>query len=308
MGGDPAAHEGGTPSTTEPARDISRGQRASTRRTGRCEVWGILNVTPDSFSDGGRFATVERALAHASAMLAEGADVIDVGGESSRPPGITYGPGALRVPVEEELRRVVPVVEGLVASGARVSIDTVKPEVARAALAAGARIVNDVSNGADPGVLEAVAEANAELVLMHTRAGGRVDEETTRYSDVVADVLAELERAVERAVACGVPRANVWIDPGIGFAKTAAQSLALLGGMGPFVASGHRVLVGASRKSFIARATAPDGDVPPDRRLGGSIAAAAMAVLAGAAAVRVHDVHDTVQAVRLVEASGRVAP
>jgi dihydropteroate synthase len=307
MGGDPSLREGSTLPTFEPARDDSRGQRSFAPGVSRCAVWGILNVTPDSFSDGGRFDSVDRALAHAGAMIEAGADVIDVGGESSRPPGSTYGAGAVRVPLDEELRRVMPVVEALAGRGVCVSIDTVKSEVARAALAAGARIVNDVSNGADPRLLEAVAEAGGELVLMHSRAGGRVDETTTQYRDVVAEVLGELLAAVDRAACHGVDRARIWIDPGIGFAKTAAQSVALLGDLTPFVASGHRVLVGASRKSFLARTVvlegvASEGALPPDRRLGGSIAAATVAALAGAAAVRVHDVRDTAQALALVAA------
>lgn len=286
-----------------PARDPSRGRSASVRSdvgSEGCEVWGVLNVTPDSFSDGGRHADAARALEHASRMTADGADVIDVGGESSRPPGATYGAGAARVSIDEELRRVLPVVEALVDRSVRVSVDTVKPEVARAALEAGACIVNDVSCGASPALLEAVASRGAELVLMHTRGGGRVDASTTAYSDVVAEVLAELEQAIERAVEHGNDRSRIWIDPGIGFAKTPAQSVALLGNLDVFVRSGYRVLVGASRKSFIARTVADDGPGPgPAERLGGSLAAATAAALAGVAAVRVHDVLESVQAVRL---------
>jgi dihydropteroate synthase len=264
----------------------------------------VLNVTPDSFSDGGRHDDATRALEHAARMVAEGADVIDVGGESSRPPGLTYGAGAERVSVEEELRRVVPVVSALAGRGVRVSVDTVKPEVARAALRAGAEIVNDVSCGADLALLDAVAEAGAELVLMHTRDGGRVDASTTAYEDLVAEVVAELEAAIARALERGVERARVWIDPGLGFAKTAEQSLELLGNLDSLVARGYPVLVGASRKSFIARtvATAGVSGPAPDERLGGSIACVAAAALAGAAAVRVHDVGESVQAARIASA------
>jgi dihydropteroate synthase len=269
-------------------------------RAGICEVWGILNVTPDSFSDGGRFDDLERATAHGSRMLGQGAAVIDVGGESSRPAGATYGAGAERVSTDEELRRVVPVVRALCAAGARVSVDTVKAEVARAALEAGATIVNDVSNGASEALLDVVAEHGAELVLMHTRGGGRVDADTTRYVDVVEDVLAELLVSVERAVDRGVLPQRIWIDPGIGFAKTAPQSLALLNATARFASSGHRVLVGASRKSFIAHTVGAATAPAPDERLGGSIAAVALAVLGGAAAVRVHDVYESAQAVALV--------
>ncbi|MBW2462185.1 MAG: dihydropteroate synthase [Deltaproteobacteria bacterium] len=272
-----------------------------------CEVWGVLNVTPDSFSDGGRFVDAERAVAHALTMLADGADRIDVGGESSRPAGKAYGAGAERITEAEELRRVLPVVELLVKEhGARVSIDTVKGEVARACVAAGASVVNDVSGGRDPSLLRAVADADADLVLMHNRGDGAIDAANTAYGEVVGEVLRELEGRVEDAVDAGVPRSRIWIDPGVGFAKTAAQSAALLGGVREFVATGHRVLVGASRKSFIARvAPARSGDVPgPGERLGGSIAALTAAVLGGAHAVRVHDVRESCQAARVAEAIG----
>lgn len=264
-------------------------------------MWGVLNVTPDSFSDGGRHDDAERALEHAERMLEEGADVIDVGGESSRPPGQTYGEGAVRVPVEEELRRVLPVVTELVARGVCVSVDTVKPEVARAVLDAGAAIINDVSCGASEALLDEVARSGAELVLMHSRNGGRIDEVTTRYEDLVEDVLGELEAAVERAVARGVRRERIWLDPGLGFAKTAEQSLTLLAHVDAMVARGYPVLVGASRKSFIARTLSGGGmsEPPPNDRLGGSLACVTAAALAGAAAVRVHDVRDSVQAARL---------
>lgn len=277
------------------------------RSAGRCAVWGVLNVTPDSFSDGGRYLSPEAALAHAARMLDEGADVIDVGGASSRPPGKTYGRGAAEVPETEELARVLPVVEALSDHGVAVSVDTVRASVARAALSAGAGLVNDVSGGASPDLLEAVAEARAEVVLMHTRAGGRVDEAVAQYGDVVGDVIAELSEAVERAVSHGVPRERIWIDPGIGFAKTAVQSLTVLGNLDAFVATGYPVLVGASRKSFIAKTLASTGadEPPPGRRLGGSLAAVAAAVFSGCAAVRVHDVYESVQAARVIEAMRR---
>lgn len=277
------------------------------RSAGRCAVWGVLNVTPDSFSDGGRYLSPEAALAHAARMLDEGADVIDVGGASSRPPGKTYGRGAAEVPETEELVRVLPVVEALSDHGVAVSVDTVRASVARAALSAGAGLVNDVSGGASPDLLEAVAEARAEVVLMHTRAGGRVDEAVAQYGDVVGDVIAELSEAVERAVSHGVPRERIWIDPGIGFAKTAVQSLTVLGNLDAFVATGYPVLVGASRKSFIAKTLASTGadEPPPGRRLGGSLAAVAAAVFSGCAAVRVHDVYESVQAARVIEAMRR---
>jgi dihydropteroate synthase len=271
----------------------------------RVAIWGVLNVTPDSFSDGGRYLDVGAAVEHARHMCAEGADVIDVGGESTRPPGATYGEGARPVPADEERERVVPVIERLVTElGARVSIDTVKAEVARAAVAAGARIVNDVSCGRSEALLRAASEAGAELVLMHNRGRGEVDAAHTGYDHTFRDVVRELMAAVDRAVALGMPRDRVWIDPGLGFAKTAEQSVALLGRVQDLRATGCRVLVGPSRKSFIARvAPLADGsEPPPEDRVGGTAAAVAAAVLGGADAVRVHDVAVMRQAVRVAEA------
>jgi len=230
--------------------------------------------------------------------------VLDVGGESTRPRGVTYGAGFVPVTLEEELRRVVPVVERLAAEGVRVSVDTTKAAVARAALAAGARIVNDVSCGRDAALLRVAAEASAELVLMHSRGSGEVSSATASYVDVVDEVLAELGAATERAVAAGVERARIWIDPGLGFAKTAAQSLALLARTDALVATGQRVLIGASRKSFLAEA-APDADgarPPPTERLAATAVAVAHAARAGAHAVRVHDVREMRQALLLAEA------
>jgi dihydropteroate synthase len=268
------------------------------------QLWGVLNVTPDSFSDGGRWIALEDAIAHAERMRSEGADVIDVGGASSRPPGRTYGAGAAPVGEDEESARVVPVVRELAARGMRVSVDTTRAGVARRAIEAGASIVNDVSMGASDALLEVAAAGGAEVALMHTRGGGRVDAGTTAYRDVAAEVIAELERAVERAVQHGVPAAAIWIDPGIGFAKTAAQSAAVIGATEKLAAAAARwgargVLVGASRKSFVA-ALAPRADgteVPPGERLAGSLAALAIAALGGARAVRVHDVAESRQAV-----------
>lgn len=269
----------------------------------RLEIWGVLNVTPDSFSDGGRFFGAGDALAHGRALVAEGAVVVDVGGASSRPRGQTYGAGAAPVDADEEVRRTRPIVEALVAGGVRVSIDTTSAEVAEAALRSGATIVNDVSMGASAALLEACARHGAELVLMHTRGDGRLDAITTQYDDVVADVLAELEAAALRAIAHGVEAERIWLDPGLGFAKTAEQSLALLAATDRLVATGRPVLVGASRKSFLA-AMAPDpsGALPgTDARLGGSLAAVCTAVWAGARAVRVHDVRASRQAARITE-------
>lgn len=261
-------------------------------------VWGVLNVTPDSFSDGGEFLQVERALDWALRMCEAGAAVIDVGGESTRPRGNAYGMGAEAVTLDEELRRVLPVVERLVARGIEVSVDTTKAEVARRVCAAGARIVNDVSCGQSPELLAAVCEAGAELVLMHNRGQGECSGPNIAYGDVVEDVRAELLAAVERALAAGVARERIWIDPGIGFAKTAPQSAALLARTDVLVATGLRVLVGPSRKSFIAElARSPAGEAPGAReRMGGTAAAVACACMLGAHAVRVHDVAEMRQA------------
>ena len=203
----------------------------------------------------------------------------------------------------EEIRRTTPVIEALARASvaARLSIDTTSAEVARAALAAGATIVNDVSMGREAALLEISAAHGADLVLMHTRSDGRVEPATTGYRDVVAEVLEELSRAVDRAVHHGVRRERIWIDPGLGFAKTAAQSMALLTATARFVATGQRVLIGASRKSFLGvSAIEPQEPIPPPtERLGASVAAATLAALSGAHAVRVHDVRETRQAVQI---------
>lgn len=224
-------------------------------------------------------------------MLIEGADVIDVGGESTRPKG-TYGEGFSHVGVEEELKRVLPVVSELSKRGARVSIDTVKAEVATACLKRGAAIVNDVSCGTSEELLKAVSEHDAELVLMHNRKHGEVSDANSRYGDVVEEVRSELLEAVSRAIRAGVRREQIWLDPGVGFAKTAGQSALVLGSLSRLLETGHRVLVGSSRKSFIA-ALAPnaDGAKPSSsERVGGTAASVALAVQQGAQAIRVHDV------------------
>ena len=272
------------------------------------ELWGVINVTPDSFSDGGRYLDPDAAIAHGRALLEHGADVLDIGGESSRPAGQTYGDGFEAVSAAEEIRRVVPVIEALAGElRARVSIDTVKPEVAAAALAAGAGIVNDVRCAEDPGLAEAAAAAGAEYVIMHNRGRGEVRPPNTDYDDLVQDVLDELLRAAERVVRAGVPRAAVWLDPGLGFAKTAPQSAALLSSLGRFRKTGYRVVVGPSRKSFIAE-LAPNrgGELPgAGDRLGGTAAAVAICAAAGVDAVRVHDVYAMSQLLRFAEAARR---
>lgn len=276
--------------------------RASLRPRGpSVELWGVLNVTPDSFSDGGQFLAPDAAIAAGLALAHQGAGVIDVGGASSRPPGATYGAGAAFVAPEAEAGRVLPVVEALVARQQTVSIDTARGLVARRALEAGARIVNDVTMGADPALLAAAAEHGAELVLMHSRGDGRADAAGTDYgAALVETVAAELGAAIEQAARAGIARDRIWIDPGIGFSKTAEQSARLVACLPALRAllPGHRVLVGASRKSFLAR-LAPDADgnmPPPTARLAGSLVAALVAARHGADALRVHDVGETRQA------------
>lgn len=259
-------------------------------------IMGIANLTPDSFADGG-VAYPEghpaAGLALARGLLAEGAAVIDVGGESTRP-------GATPVPTAEEIRRVVPVVEGLAADGAVVSVDTTKPEVARAAVAAGAQIVNDVAGG-EPDLLEVVAETGAAYVLMHSRGTPATMRGLTDYDDVVAEVTAFLAEGLARCAAAGIDLERVAVDPGIGFAKTAEQSVALLRAVPGLRGLARPVLIGASRKSFLAALL--DG-APVTERLEGSLAVAAVAAAQGAGILRVHDVAATVRAARVGAALG----
>jgi dihydropteroate synthase len=241
---------------------------------------GVLNVTPDSFSDGGRWLDAGAAVEHGLQMVQEGADVIDVGGESTRP-------GADPVDTDEELRRVLPVIEAL-APHTRVSIDTRKADVAREAVAAGASLVNDVSATLAP----VARAAGAGWVAMHMQGDPRTMQQAPAYVDVVAEVTAFL---VERAEAAGVD--EVWIDPGIGFGKTMEHNLALLAHLDQLVATGFPVVVGTSRKSFLGRLT---GGAEPEDRVEASVATAAWALSQGAGMVRVHDVAPTVAAVRLL--------
>ena len=243
---------------------------------------GVLNVTPDSFSDGGRWFDPDAAIAHGLRMVAEGADVIDVGGESTRP-------GAEPVPTDEELRRVAPVVEAL-AAHVRVSVDTRKAEVAEAGIEAGATLVNDVSASLGP----VAAAAGVGWVAMHMQGDPRTMQEAPAYDDVVAEVRAFL---VERASSSGVD--EVWIDPGIGFGKTLEHNLTLLRHLGELVATGYPVVVGTSRKAFLSRLT---GGAEVDDRVEASVATAAWSLSQGAAMVRVHDVRPTVRAARLLDA------
>jgi len=254
---------------------------------------GILNITPDSFSDGGRFLDPAAAVAHGCEMAAAGADILDVGGESTRPGAAPVGAGA-------EAERVVAVIAELArrCPGAIVSVDTAKAAVAAAALAAGARMVNDVSAGGDAAMLALVAERGAAVVLMHMRGEPRTMQRDTAYADVVAEVHAFLAERAAAAVRAGIPRERVLLDPGIGFGKDAAGNLALLRALPDLAALGHPVVVGASRKSFIGAVSgAAVGD-----RLPGSLAALAPASALPAAVVRVHDVAPTVQYLELLAA------
>lgn len=259
----------------------------------RTLVMGVLNVTPDSFSDGGRFLDADAAVDHALVLVADGADVVDIGGESTRP-------GSEPVTVEEERARVVPVIERLAAAhpALPVSIDTRKPEVAEAALAAGACIVNDVSGGRSAGMFDVVREAGAGMVLMHMLGEPKTMQEAPRYHDVVADVKEYLRERIEAAEFAGIPAESLCIDPGIGFGKNLEHNLELLRGLGALTDLGRPLLVGPSRKRFIGTIL----DLPEDERVEGTAGAVAWAVAQGANLVRVHDVKQIVRVVRVVDA------
>ncbi len=270
---------------------------------GRPVVMGVVNVTPDSFSDGGRYADTESAVAHGRRLLADGADVLDVGGESTRP-------GATRPLLAEELDRVVPVIEELVAAGARVSVDTMRAEVARAALAAGASMVNDVSGGlADAEMLPLVAASGAGYVAMHWRAHSDRMQRLATYDEpggVVAAVVRELGDRVAAARAAGVPDDRVVLDPGLGFAKDAGHNWALLAGLDAVAGLGFPLLVGASRKTFLGRLLAgPDGEPRPvdEREIAGHALTLVLAQR-GVWGVRVHDVRGTRDVLRVWERTG----
>jgi dihydropteroate synthase len=267
-------------------------------RPGRCVVMGVLNVTPDSFSDGGCFADAGTAIAHGLEMHAAGADFVDVGGESTRP-------GADRVDAAEECSRILPVIRELAAAGVRVSVDTTRSDVAESAIDAGAVLVNDVSGGlADAGMAKLVADAGVPWVLMHWRGHSREMYAAARYGDVVTEVCAELTARVEDVVAAGVSPEQLVVDPGLGFAKNAEHNWALLAGLDRVVGLGLPVLLGASRKTFLGRLLAvPDGEPrPAERRDAATLATTVLAAEAGVWGVRVHDAAASVDAVRTVEA------
>lgn len=272
----------------------------------RPRVVGILNLTPDSFSDGGLWSDPARAVEGGLAWLAQGADLLDLGAESTRPGGGVYGEGAREVPAGEEIDRLLPVLERLrERTDAPLSVDTRKGAVARRALAAGADLINDVSAGADPELLAATAEAGCPLVLMHSRGELPSMQRGIRFADLLVEVRAELARALERATAAGVDESQIVLDPGIGFGKGWVHNLELIARLGELAVLGRPLLLGASRKSFLARA-AEDRGLPypgPGERLGGSLAAAAWAAGGGAAALlRVHDVAETAQFLAVHEA------
>ncbi|MDA4895648.1 dihydropteroate synthase [Streptomyces sp. MS2A] len=257
-------------------------------------IWGIVNVTPDSFSDGGRYLDPDAALAHGRLLRAQGAAVLDVGGESTRP-------GSERVDPAEEQRRVLPVIERLAAEGIAVSVDTLNATTAVAAVAAGARIVNDVSGGlADPDMLVAVAETGADIALGHWRGPSSDMYARAEYGRVGREVAAELRGRIEAAAAAGIAPSRVIVDPGVGFAKTGEQNWELLRDLSDVVALGARVLVGTSRKRFLASALGDDADEA--RRDLATAVSSALAARAGAWAVRVHDVAATRDALAVVAA------
>ncbi|MYT69832.1 MULTISPECIES: dihydropteroate synthase [unclassified Streptomyces] len=277
---------------------VRRGHVANLPVWDRCAVMGVVNVTPDSFSDGGHWFDTTAAIKHGLDLVAEGADLVDVGGESTRP-------GAARVDEDEELKRVIPVVRGLAAEGVTISVDTMRASVAEQSLAAGAALVNDVSGGlADPAMVPVVAAAGAPFVVMHWR--GFLEGATVRgtYDDVVPEVVDELHARVQAIIEGGIAPEHIVVDPGLGFSKEAEHDLALLAHLDAVRALGHPVLVAASRKRFLGRVLADEQGAPPPARERDAATAAvsALAAQAGAWAVRVHEVRATADAVRVARA------
>ncbi len=266
------------------------------RNLDRTLVMGVLNVTPDSFSDGGRFDDTEIAISHALQMIQDGADIIDIGGESTRP-------GSDRISVQEELDRVLPVIAGLVDSGVAISIDTMRAEVARAAVGAGAVMVNDVSGGkSDPEMLSYVSTLTVPYILMHWRGPSNIMNTLTDYNDVVADVTSEISKQVDVAVAAGIARERIAIDPGIGFAKTVDQNWPILKHLEVLEGLGLPILMGASRKKFLGELLAKDGVArDSDERESATTAISTLMAARGLWAVRVHDVKPTRDAIAVVD-------
>ena len=272
----------------------------------RTVIMGVVNVTPDSFSDGGKFFCQDKAVAHALRLLDEGADLLDVGGESTRP-GAHTGTSEAAVTAEEELARILPVLAGVRKErpSALLSVDTYKSEVARAAVAAGADIINDVSGLEwDPGMAKTLASLACGVILMHTR--GRPDEwkSLPKLADPLKEVHRGLEQIVERAKGAGIARGRIVLDPGFGFGKRYDENFPLLAHFDEFGELGFPLASGTSRKSFLGRVLAKDGvDAPPEQRVQASVAAAVISILKGAHLVRVHDVKETVAAVRVADAA-----
>ena len=266
------------------------------RKLDRTLVMGVLNVTPDSFSDGGRFYDATIATNHALQMIQDGADIIDIGGESTRP-------GSDRISVQEELDRVIPVISALAHSGAAISIDTMRAEVASAAITAGACMINDVSGGkSDPEMLGYVAVLKVPYILMHWRGPSNIMNTLTDYNDVVADVTSEISKQVDAAISAGISRERIAIDPGIGFAKTVDQNWPILKHLNVLEELGLPILMGASRKKFLGELLAKDG-VPrdSDERESATTAISTLMAARGIWAVRVHDVKSTSDAVAVVD-------
>ena len=266
------------------------------RKLDRTLVMGVLNVTPDSFSDGGRFDDTEIAISHALQMIEDGADIIDIGGESTRP-------GSDRISVQEELDRVLPVISVLANSGMAISIDTMRAEVARAAIEAGACIINDVSGGkSDPEMLSYVSTLTVPYILMHWRGPSNIMNTLTDYNDVVADVTSEISKQVEVAVAAGIARERIAIDPGIGFAKTVDQNWPILKHLDVLEGLGLPILMGASRKKFLGELLAKAGVArDSDERESATTAISTLMAARGLWAVRVHDVKPTRDAIAVVD-------
>ena len=267
-------------------------------------IMGVLNVTPDSFSDGGRYFDHDRAVAHGLELIDTGADIIDVGGESTRP-------GSVRVDEDEELRRVVPVIRELAAAGAVISVDTMRARVARESLAAGAHIINDVSAGqSDPTMLDLAAESAAPIVLMHWRGYLDRASATFHYDDVVTEVIAELRTRIDEAIDVGVDPANIIVDPGLGFSKNAEHNWQILAALDEFAGLDHRLLVAASRKRFISSLISPEDPKLAEQTAKDQATAtiSAISAQAGAWAVRVHDPATSAIACRVVSAVADHAP
>ena len=266
------------------------------RNLDRTLVMGVLNVTPDSFSDGGRFDDTEIAISHALQMIEDGADIVDIGGESTRP-------GSDRISVQEELDRVLPVISVLANSGVAISIDTMRAEVARAAIDAGACVINDVSGGkSDPEMLSYVSTLTVPYILMHWRGPSNIMNTLTDYNDVVADVTSEISKQVDVAVAAGIARERIAIDPGIGFAKTVDQNWPILKHLEVLEGLGLPILMGASRKKFLGELLAKDGVArDSDERESATTAISTLMAARGLWAVRVHDVKPTRDAIAVVD-------